>query len=199
MSPRTRPQESSFSHGRLGLETSKLRTLATLTSLSAWETESQMRGRWSIAISSRVGRAISKASKEAFLLRFGILVSQSYLLKCLFFHGRRSFNCVHGIEASIVTRDTRVERRARGEAVGLGNWGFGRNVLRRTRVRRRRAVREGYPHTKDRRYESNDSLLIENGSFSSTRSRCFEEPGELGYLRQKLCFSGGEGYAAMRD
>lgn len=48
--------------------------------------------------------------------------------------------------------------------------------------------------TNDRRYESKDSRDIEKGSFSLTRSRWFDDLVEPGYLRQKLCFSGGEGW-----
>lgn len=51
--------------------------------------------------------------------------------------------------------------------------------------------------TNDRRYESNDSREMEKGSFSFTRLRWFEDPAEPGYLRQKLCFSGGDGYQSI--
>lgn len=51
--------------------------------------------------------------------------------------------------------------------------------------------------TNDRRYESKDSRDIEKGSFSSTRLRWLEDLVEPGYLRQKLCFSGGEGFACV--
>ena len=50
-------------------------------------------------------------------------------------------------------------------------------------------------HTNDLRYESKDSREIENGSFSLSRLRWFEEEVvDVGVRCQKLGFSGGEGY-----
>lgn len=47
--------------------------------------------------------------------------------------------------------------------------------------------------TNDRRYESNDSREIENGSFSFNMLRWLDVEPIVGDLPQKLFFSGGEG------
>lgn len=53
-------------------------------------------------------------------------------------------------------------------------------------------------HTKERRYESNDSRDIEKGSFSLTRSRWFEDLADPEYPRQKLGLSGGDGCRSIQ-